>query len=376
MKIVNICISAPYIEGFAYQENILTDYFLDAAIDTIIIGSNILPSYVKSKKIKPGIYSDKGKKIIRINCFKISNEFIVPVNLYRHLKQERPDVIFHHNLNCTSLIISTFYKIFNPSITLLVDNHADLLNCSQNKLWRLIYQRMLVRASAKFSSLFASKFYGVTYSRCDYLHDVYGVTNKKIKFLPIGTDVNTADLITDEKTSIREKQNIPIDAFVFVTGGKMGADKGTDKLIKSVIELHSTNPSIVLLLFGSLDDKMADEMANMPHFIIYKGWCDRMTTLNMLKLADVAVWPVHHTTLIEDAISVNTPILIRKTRTTEHLVDGNGFFIDSLEYNELYSKMNKIMQFLPNTDCENSCEIIKQKLSYKSIVREVLSDIL
>ena len=376
MKIANICISAPYIEGFAYQENILTDYFLDAAIDTIIIGSNILPSYIKSKKIRPGIYSDRGKKIIRINCFKISNEFVIPASLYRHLKQERPDVIFHHNLNCTSLIISTIYKIFHPSTTLLVDNHADHLNCSQNKFWRLIYQRMLVRVSAKFSSLFARKFYGVTYSRCEYLHDVYGVTNKKIKFLPIGTDVNTADLITDGKSSLRGKYNIPIDAFVFATGGKMGADKGTDKLIKSVLELYSTNPNIVLLLFGSLDDKMVDEMADMPQFIIYKGWCDRITTLNMLKLADVAVWPVHHTTLIEDAISVNTPILIRKTRTTEHLVDGNGFFIDSLEYNELYSKMHEIMQFLPDTDCENACEIIKQKLSYKSIVREVLSDIL
>lgn len=375
MKIVNICISAPYIEGFAYQENILTDYFLDAALDTIIIGSNILPSYVKSKRIEPGIYFDNGKKIIRINCFKISNEFIIPTKIYKHLKQERPDIIFHHNLNCTSLIISTIYKIFNPTTTLLVDNHADLLNCSQNKLWQLIYHRILVRASAKFSSLFASKFYGVTYSRCDYLHDIYGIKKNKIKFLPIGTDVNTADLLTEDKTILRKKFNIPINTFIFVTGGKMSAGKGTDKLMKSIIEMHSIHPNIILLLFGSVDDKLSTEMKNIPDYIIYKGWCDRLKSLNMLKLADVAVWPIHHTTLIEDAISVNTPILIRKTRTTEHLVDGNGLFIDSLEYSELYFKMNRIMQFLPDKDCENACEIIKQKLSYKSIVREVLSDI-
>ena len=95
-----------------------------------------------------------------------------------------------------------------------------------------------------------------------------------------------------------------------------------------------------------------------------------------LKLADVAVWPIHHTTLIEDAISVNTPLLIRKTRTTEHLIEKNGIFLESKEYNELYRKMVFCMQNFPNDNFVNHCKELKEKLSYNLISQKVIDDIM
>lgn len=41
--------------------------------------------------------------------------------------------------------------------------------------------------------------------------------------------------------------------------------------------------------------------------------------LIVLKLADVACWPIHYTTLIEDTVSVCTAIIIRKTIISAHL---------------------------------------------------------
>lgn len=373
MKIVNICISAPYIEGFAYQENILTDYFLDAGLETSIIGSNIIPTNICSKKIKAGIYNDNGKKIIRINCFKISNDFVIPFKLYKQLNNEKPNVIFHHNLNCTSLLICTIYRIIHPEIILLVDNHVDLINCNKNILWNLFYYKTLVRFTAKFSSLFVKKFYGVTYSRCDFLYDVYGVNRSKIDFLPIGADVNIADSILDNKLEIRNRYNIPLEAFVFVSGGKMGKDKGTDNLIKAINTIQSYRSDIFLVLFGSFNDKETENLAKESKKVIYMGWCDHKISLSILKLADVAVWTIHHTTLIEDAISVNIPLLIRKTRTTEHLIDGNGIFLITSEYQEIYSKM---INFINNNSYEEGCENMRERLNYKLIVKKIISDIL
>jgi len=378
MKITNICISAPYIEKYSYQENIITDYFVYNGIETTIIGSNILPSYLKSEKIEPGIYSDKGKKLIRLKCFKISNQFIIPIGLYKHLKNDNSDVIFHHNLNCTSLIICSLYRIRHPNCVLLVDNHADFINGSKNKLWQFFYNKICMRLAVKFISNYVRKFYGVTPSRCEYLHKVYGIKKSKIDFLPIGSDVKTSDSITENKLELREKFSVKKEAFVFVSGGKMGIDKGTNNLIKAInaineIQIDSTE--IFLILFGSFSDKETEKLAKESDFVIIKKWCDHKTSLRLLKLADVAVWPIHHTTLIEDAISVNIPLLIRKTTTTEHLIDGNGIFLDSAEYEELFTKMKYFRDSFLINNYEDRCKAMREKLSYDSIIKKVLNDI-
>ena len=375
MKIVNVCISSPYIEGFSYQENILTDYFRDEGIETSIIGCNIFPASMKVNKVAPGIYFDNGKRLIRIKCLKISFEFIFPFNLYFHLRQEKPDVIFHHNLNCTALIVCLLYKINHSRIVLLVDNHTDYINCNRNKFYQLIYYKFLVRLTAKFSQLFVHKFYGVTPSRCDYLHEVYGVKQSKIDFLPIGADVKAADSILKSKSELRGIYDIPINAFIFVSGGKMGQDKGTDILIKAIDQVRAYRPNVFLVLFGSFNDTGTESLAKGSDFVIFKGWCDHKTSMCILKAADVAVWPVHHTTLIEDAISVNTPLIIRKTRTTEHLIDGNGIFLESLAYHELYSKIRDFIDISQNNPFEDACKKISNKLDYRSIVQKLIKDI-
>lgn len=375
MKITNICISNPYIEGFAYQENLITDYFKMAGLETSIIGINVLPKYLNSRKIETGVFNDDGKKVIRISCLKLTNEFIITFGLFKQLRNERPDVIFHHNLNCTSLIISTIYTIFNRKTVLLVDNHADYINRSKNKFWQLIYYKFLVRLAAKFSSFFTQKFYGVTPLRCDYLHEVYGINKNKIDFLPLGADVIGANKIGDTKLNLKVKFNLPVDSFVFVSGGKMGKDKGTDKLIEAINEINKFHHKVYLVLFGSFNDEKTKYMADESEYVHFKGWCNHTTSLSLLKLADFAVWPVHHTTLIEDAISVNTPILIRKTRTTEHLVEGNGIFLESEDYDELYAGMISILKNYSTNDYEIHCKTMRSKLSYEKIVGKVILDV-
>ena len=120
---------------------------------------------------------------------------------------------------------------------------------------------------------------------------------------------------------------------------------------------------------------ITEQLAKDSDFVIFQGWCDHETSLRFLKLANVAVWPIHHTTLIEDAISVETPLLIKKTRTTEHLIEGNGKFLDSSQYIELYSKMKICLDDYPNKSFEKACAIMREKLSYKSIVEHVIRDI-
>ena len=48
MRIVHICISAPYIDGWGYQENLLPRYLQKAGTENYVIASmNDFPVYLK-----------------------------------------------------------------------------------------------------------------------------------------------------------------------------------------------------------------------------------------------------------------------------------------------------------------------------------------
>lgn len=381
MKIVHICISAPFIDGWGYQENLLPRYLQKHGTENYVIASaNDFPNYLRQElineiKSKGNAYVVDGVKTYRIRTKKVTHSLVLTMGLRDLLKEIRPDVIFHHNFNCTSLPIAARYSK-KHGIPLMVDNHADTINMSKNKIWVFVYYRMLIYFSTKYHQKDIYKAYGVTHSRCDFIHDYYGLDNKKIDFLPIGVDVDLANTISSV-LELRRKYGIEERDYVVVSGGKLGIRKGTDNLIRVVENLHKEFPRIKLLLFGLFEDTDTEEMANNSPITMVHGWCDRIKTLELLKLANVACWPVHHTTLIEDALSVCVPIVIRKTSTTEHLIDGNGIGMESGDEASLKVALSQLI-FQDKQKRERMlfvCKKMIHTLSYHTIVKKILSDI-
>ena len=55
MKIVHVCLSAPYVDGWGYQENLLPEYLQKNGVENHVITSNDnLPVYL-NKEMKEGI---------------------------------------------------------------------------------------------------------------------------------------------------------------------------------------------------------------------------------------------------------------------------------------------------------------------------------
>ena len=381
MKIVHVCISAPYIDGWGYQENLLPQYLQKNGVQNYIIASaNDFPSYLSPQEItniksKGNNYCLGEIHITRIRTRHLSTSFLIPFGLHEALNEIKPDVIFHHNFNCTSLPIAACHAR-KRGIPLFVDNHADVLNMSHNKIWAFVYYKLLIRLSCKIHQKEIVKTYGVTHARCDFIKDYYGIPSEKIGFMPIGADVDLADTIPS-KESLRLKYGFKNEDFIMVSGGKMGTDKGTDSLIATVEKLNKTYPNLKLVLFGAFTDSCVETQANNSPVCQTIGWCDRIKTLELLKMADMACWPLHHTTLIEDAISVCTPLMIKKTDTTKHLIDGNGVWIEKGSVDSI----KKALLFILNQNemqkmaLHQSCEKMKLALSYNTIAEKLLRDI-
>ena len=321
MKVVHF--SSIYIDNWGYQENLLPKYFKVLGHDVSVITLNKMPAYISDKKDFTNRYYIDGVEIIRIGTyFFLTFTLFFTKGLYRTLIKQKPDILFHHDVCLTSLLVCVCYKILHPTCKLVVDNHADLINKTKSKFWFQVYYKTILRVLAFISSPFVEKFYGVSLGRCDFLETVYKIKREKIRLLPIGADSLAVDEIFMSNEEIRLKYQIPMNDFIVVSGGKMGSDKGTDILIRAVDELRTTGMKISIVLFGTVKDKQTKILIKDSNSVLNLGWCEREKTLELLKMSNVAVWPIHHTTLIEDSIACNTPLIIRETRTTEHLING------------------------------------------------------
>ena len=378
MKIVHICFSNSYNDGWGYQDNLLPEYLAKHNIKNYVIASkNHFPDYMKQNEINQ--IKDKGDNyniglvnIRRIKTTRLTSTSYMPHGLCQLLDEIKPDMIFHHNICVGSMYVAAQYAKKN-NIPFFVDNHADELNMRNSRLWIMLYHKFLLKTICHICDKSVSKYYGVTNSRCEFINKYYSIPKEKIELLPIGADTDFADKIAD-RDLLRTKYNLSKNDIIIVSGGKMGIRKGTDKLIQVISSLSKQYTNLRLILFGKYEDTYTEELAVSSDVVLNFSWCDRLKTLELLKLADVACWPIHHTTLIEDAISVETPLLIRKTSTTQHLIDGNGKWIYYLDENELKDTLSKLITDNQFTSFRDKCKMMKVKISYKTISEKLISD--
>ena len=315
--------------------------------------------------------------IIRIPTKAYTSNCLSSRGLYKTLEDIAPNAILHHNINPTTMIIASRYAS-KYQIPILCDSHVDEINVSKNKLWFIAYYKVLVRLATLFCRNNITKFYGVTPSRCDFIEKYYKVPKDKIALLPIGADTESSNKI-EIKERLRAKYAYNISDFIIISGGKMGQYKGTNNLIEAVDSIRKKYETlnVKLILFGSFEDNFTKEIAEGKDFIDIYGWCDRKKSLELLKLSDIACWPIHHTTLIEDAISVNTPIVTRKTRTTCHLIDGNGFWLNNGDTYEIELSLEKLLSKTSSQmkELKEACDKKKEVISYLTIAKTIINDI-
>lgn len=331
MKFVHI--THHYIDGWGYQDNLLPEYQLRQGWDVTVISDNDHLSYMrddaKANDIisKGSSYIINGVKIRKIKCYLNTSDIsLICSGLNRILEKENPDIILHHGLNCSTLIIASIYKKRHPYIKLYVDNHADWINRSKNRVWNYILNKIILSSVVKIIGNCVTKYFGVTPLRVDYLRDVLLIPSSKIGFLPLGCDTESADSLLPSKSELRKVYSISEKEFVIISGGKLDRTKGVVELINACKILSAKYSEIRLILFGNVDDEVKGLINNS--FITYMGWCNRVNTLSLLKLSDVGCWPLLHTTLIEDAVSCRLPIVVKASRNVSHFQKcGNGIFL-------------------------------------------------
>jgi len=369
MKILHITLH--YIDGWGYQDNLLPQYQRAAGHEVVIVtDTGHLPEPVRASILAKGDrYVEEG---ILVRKFRTSlctrDSALTSCGLSAILEEEAPDLVFHHGLHLATLPVASRYRKSHPGSVLVVDSHADPFNASRNRLWRLLYARGVLRLLVKGPGKQVDRYYGVSPLRCSFLETEYRVPGDRIALLPLAGDPRILGEITETDAQIRTVYGIPGEAFLLVSGGKMGPTKGTDRIIEAWRLLKRRHTEVELLLFGSLEAGF-----QIPEDVRFAGWCDRKKTCSILKVADVAVWPLLHTSLVEDALSCGTPVIVKDSGNVSHYkAAGAGVFLETGDTEEIVNAVETIMQ--ADDAFRDRLHADRYRYSYESVAAQIEAD--
>ena len=382
MKIVHITTTSPFSEIYAYQENLIAHYHRKMGHDVTVIA----PTYSTAEldKEEPiGEYALKdGIKVIRLPLL-VRNRLIyehlyLVRGLYSALLSEEPDLIFAHAVGSFNYISLVRIKKKRPATRIVIDNHADYINSLHSPITRFLHKRiyrlLLVPSLIKVTDI----FYGVTPSRCDFLHEVYGVPKDKIKLLLMGAD--------DEKMKIEEKETlrdgvrsrfrIEKEDFLVVTGGKIDPLKNIHLLAKAIN--NSSYSKIKMLIFGTISKDLESLFDHLKSDRIQCiGWIPSEDVYKYFYAADVVIFPGLHSVLWEQAVASQVPCAFTRMKGFEHLdfggncilMDGNdeGYYQQIVEH--LYLDRDLYSSLLKKSRSEKAFSF-----HYSRIAKQVLND--
>ncbi|CAM3268448.1 glycosyltransferase family 4 protein [Filibacter tadaridae] len=386
MKIVHLCLSNFYIEGFGYQENIIPKYHKKFGHDVTIIASRF--TYRKDNGEEDLAESGKyinsdGIKVIRIDyknkwLGKINKKLKIYKDTYKLLEKEQPDLIFNHGIQFLDLIEVARYVEDNPHCKLIVDNHAAYINSGKNFISREILHKVIYKWAIQKSLPFIEKVFVLAPGCRKFVKDMYNISDEKMEYLYLGADTDKIDFENQDEIKMKIRKNLSIldDDFVIITGGKLSKRKNIKLLLNSMKKVDSNK--LKLLIFGSFSDDIKQEMLSLiesDNRVNYIGWLSGEDVYDYYLASNAAVFPGSKSALWEQAICSGLPLICKRWDGMEYVdVGGNCLFLDGDNSHQLKENIKLLMD--DKTLYENMEKVAKTKgyitFSYEKIARQAI----
>lgn len=338
MKIVHICLSGPYSDGYSYQENMLARFHKKSGCEVDIITSVLhLDDDGKISEYDSGsrYVDDYGVNVTRLQYKtprSVNRMLRRYTGLFNALEKSEPDIIFIHGCQFSDIDVVVDYLKNRNGIRVFVDNHADYNNSAQNFLSKNILHGILWKRCAEKIEPYTEKFYGVLPARVDFLKEAYGLPAEKCELLVMGVDDDEAQkaLAPEVRKNRRAEYGVSDDDFVIVTGGKIDGNKPqVITMMKAVNALDDKN--VKLMVFGSVSDELKQSFEqNLSDRVKFIGWRKSEDMYTDFAAADLAAFPGLHSVLWEQAAGMGKPCAFKRIKGFEHVdLGGNCVFFEN-----------------------------------------------
>lgn len=351
MKILHICVTGPYTDGFNYQENLLTKYQAKNGYEVHIIASEwrwgqdgkiAKCKEEKEYKNQDGVFIHRLKIKRKKDIFYRYKRFEY---LGKTIEKIEPDIIFIHNLQFFDIDKVVRYAQTHR-VKLYADNHADYSNSARSKMAVLFY-KIIWRHMAQIIEPYTMRFYGVLPARVDFLKDIYKLPKEKCELLVMGADDEETERAgkKENRKNVRNSLEIKENDFLIVTGGKIDEWKTqTLLLMEAINKLNKQN--IKLLIFGPVSDAIKGDFERLFNrmSMSYISWADTVAAYDYFAIADLVVFPGRHSVYWEQVAGQGIPMLCKYWDGTTHVdVGGNVEFLKEDSVDEIKSKIEELL---------------------------------
>ncbi len=352
MNIIHLCLTAPFSDGYSYQENLLTKYHKKMGNNvTVITCQWTLDNDGKLIKTEDNDYvNEDGVRVIRLPIIRgtLTNRLKRYVNFAHVLESIDPDIIFIHDFQCLDLLTVGKYLRKNPNVKAYADNHSDYSNSasswiSKNILHKIVWRYCVGRVKGRIE-----KFFGVLPARVDFMKELYGLKDSECELLVMGAD-NELVAKAEDKDSIsriRLKYNITSDDFLIITGGKIDLAKTqTILLMKAIKKIN--NPHIKLIVFGSVVEELKEQVVSLAdgEIIQYIGWVNSSDSYYYFAAADLVIFPGRHSVFWEQVVAQGKPMVVKDWAGTHHIdIGGNVIYLHNDSVDEIEDVINRLIE--------------------------------
>ncbi|MDN7134539.1 glycosyltransferase family 4 protein [Pseudidiomarina terrestris] len=358
MKIAHLCLAAIYVEGYAYQENILPRIHKTKGHEVKIIAST--ETYLANRQlgytVAKTFLNEDSIPVTRLNYVRwLPKKFVRKLRLYNGLEDEldnfNPDIIFLHDAQFWNTGTVARYVRSNPQVKVFSDCHTDFINSAKGFLSEKVLHRIIYRYYISRIQHEVKKFYGVTPPRCEFLIDVYKIPRGKVEYLPLGYDDSrfSPDYLRSIRKETRVRNGIPQDRFIIGTGGKFDDRKRLDLLVQACNQLgENLLDQIAIVLFGEPPASNAEAFSEIVDSslvkIVYLGWQSPEQVSSIIASSDLMVFPGTHSTLWEESLGLGIPAILRYWDGFDKLVDPEKFLtLTTGTVEELSDKIQRML---------------------------------
>ena len=349
MKILNICMGAPFTEGYTYQDNLLSEYQAKHGHNvTVLTSTRTRDSNGKIIVIQPeDRMMNNGVRLIRLKQpNKILQFWGIYLGISVVIKEIAPDFIFVHGLGSFVVQAVVNYKKSHPKVKVVADNHQDK-GTTETDYFPFNFQFWIFRLKWHSWINFVAKVYGTTSWRKTFAKNYYGIPDSKLDTLIMGIDSdNLSKNSLEIRKQVRENLEVHQNTFLFITGGKIDKNKHILETMRAFIKIKSNNSS--LLIFGAVLNEIKNEfelLLSTDNRIKYIGYLKSHDIQKYFLASDFGLFPGNHSVLWEEAIGCGLPCLFHKYEDNDHTeICKNCIRITSYSEEDIFNIINRVLE--------------------------------
>ncbi|MBX9898355.1 MAG: glycosyltransferase family 4 protein [Qipengyuania sp.] len=335
MRILHLCLSNFYVDGFSYQENELVRQNVEDGHEVRVIASTEqIATDGTLFYSRPSAYLGRdGAMVERVAYARflphaVMRKLRIHGSIYRRIEAFRPDVILFHSACGYEILTAAKYVRDHPEVTLFVDSHEDFMNSARGLVskWALhyaYYRPILLHALPQIA-----KVLPVNLSALEFMRDFYGVPADKLEFYPLGGTVPGDEDYAALRRAKREELAVPPDAIMLVQSGKLDRSK---KLIEALEAFTRTSDQrLRFVIAGRVHTQIAEQVDALiarDNRITAVGWQSGDELRALMCAADVYCQPGTQSSTMQMAICCRCAILLDDVPSHGPYLAGNGWLV-------------------------------------------------